>query len=98
RTIVVRPEQIDALIGMHYSSEQVAGTLDALGFPFVERGQDLVVTVPGWRRFDVEGRADIAEEVVRIVGFDTVPATAPHGALPALRPDGDGGLADEMRA
>ena len=38
RTIVVRPEQIDALIGMHYSPEQVAGTLDALGFPLVERG------------------------------------------------------------
>jgi phenylalanyl-tRNA synthetase beta chain len=98
RTIVVRPEQIDGLIGFHYSPEQVVGTLDALGFPLVERGQDLVVTVPGWRRFDVEGRADIAEEVGRIVGFDVVPATVPRGALPSPRPDGDGGYADEMRA
>src|SRR5205823_1335626 len=48
RTIPFRLEQIDALIGMHYSPEQVAGTLDALGFPLVKRGEDLVVTVPGW--------------------------------------------------
>ena len=100
RTIRVRPKQIDALIGMHYSLDQVAGTLDALGFPLVKRDEDLVVTVPGWRRFDVEGRADIAEEVGRIVGFDFVPATMPRGALPSPRPDGhgDGGYADEMRA
>jgi phenylalanyl-tRNA synthetase beta chain len=98
RTIPFRLDQIDALIGMHYSPEQVAGTLDALGFPLVKRGEDLVVTVPGWRRFDVEGRADLAEEVGRIVGFDLVPATMLRGALPSPRPDGDGGFADEMHA
>src|SRR6202011_1349183 len=31
RTIPFRIEQLDALIGVHYSPEQVAGTLDALG-------------------------------------------------------------------
>src|SRR5579859_121237 len=98
RTIVVRPDHIDALIGMHYSREQVSGTLGALGFPLVARAQELVVTVPGWRRFDVEGPADIAEEVGRIVGFDSVPATMPRGALPSPRADGDRGYADEMRA
>ena len=59
---------------------------------------DLLVTVPGWRRFDVEGRADLAEEVGRIAGFDRVPATMIHGAVPAPRPDGDAGFADELRA
>jgi len=98
RTICVSPEHIDALIGVHYSPEQVAETLDALGFPLVERGDELVVTVPGWRRFDVEGRADLAEEIGRIIGFDSVPTTMLHGALPAPRPDGDGGYADEIRA
>ena len=56
------------------------------------------MTVPGWRRFDVEGRADLAEEVSRIAGFDRVPATMLKGALPAPRPDGDHGFSDEMRA
>jgi phenylalanyl-tRNA synthetase beta chain len=99
RQINVQPQQIDALIGTHYAPDQVVTTLAALGFAVEERGaQDLVVTVPGWRRFDVEGRADLAEEVGRIAGFDLVPATMPKGALPAPRPDGDHGFSDEMRA
>jgi len=98
RTISVRPQQIDALMGAHYAPDQVVTTLAALGFGVQERGEELVVSVPGWRRFDVEGRADLAEEVGRIAGFDLVPATMPTGALPAPRPDGDHGFADEMHA
>src|SRR5207248_3526744 len=44
------------------------------------------------------GRADLAEEVGRVAGFDLIPATMPKGALPAPRPDGDHGFSDEMRA
>jgi len=98
RVIQVRPAQIDALIGMHYPREQVISTLSGLGFPLDERGDDLVVTVPGWRRFDIEGRADLAEEVGRIAGFDLVPSSMLKGALPALRPGGDAGFSDELRA
>jgi phenylalanyl-tRNA synthetase beta chain len=98
RKINVRPRQIDALIGTHYPPDQVVTTLAALGFPLEEHGQELVVTVPGWRRFDVEGRADLAEEVGRIAGFDLVPATMLKGPLPSPRPDGDHGFSDEMRA
>ncbi len=98
RSITVDPRQIDALLGTHYAPDQVVSTLAALGFPLHEDGEQLVVTVPGWRRFDVEGRADLAEEVGRIAGFDLVPATMPEGAIPTPRPDGDHGFADEMRA
>lgn len=98
RTIRLRPEHIDALIGIHYAPDQVTETLEALGFPIETGEQDLLVTVPSWRRFDVEGPADIAEEVGRIVGFDLVTPTMPRGALPSPRPDADGGFADEMRA
>lgn len=99
RTIVVRPEQIDALLGMHFPAEQVMHTLDNLGFaPVVEPDGAVRATVPGWRRFDVEGAADLAEEVGRIAGFDLVPATMLRGALPSPRPDGDGGYGDESRA
>jgi len=98
RVIEVRPAQIDALIGMRYPREQIIDTLSGLGFPLDEAGDDLVVTVPGWRRFDVEGRADLAEEIGRIAGFDLVPSTMLRGALPALRPEGDAGFSDELRA
>jgi phenylalanyl-tRNA synthetase beta chain len=102
--IVVRPEQIDALIGLHYPPAQVVDTLTALGFGVsygdseISERSELNVTVPGWRRFDVEGRADLAEEVGRIAGFNRVPATMLRGTVPAPRPDGDAGFADEVRA
>jgi phenylalanyl-tRNA synthetase beta chain len=99
RTITFHPSQIDALLGMHFSSDQVVRTLDNLGFQPVSGSEGVVTaTVPGWRRFDVEGRADLAEEVGRIAGFDLVPSTMPRGALPSPRPEGDAGYADEVRA
>ena len=96
RTIQVRRGQIEALLGTTYTREQVVGTLEALGFA-VSGDELLRVTVPGWRRFDVEGRADLAEEVARVVGFETVPTTLLAGALPEPRPDSDGGFEDELR-
>ncbi|MGB5078289.1 MAG: phenylalanine--tRNA ligase subunit beta, partial [Sphingorhabdus sp.] len=52
--------------------------LESLGFSV---SSDWQVTPPSWRR-DVEGSADIVEEVVRIVGLDNVPST------PLARADG----------
>src|SRR5207302_6356419 len=99
RSIEVQPERIDALIGVHFARDQVVGTLAGLGFAPTDAPNGAVrVTVPGWRRFDVEGPADLAEEVGRIAGFDLVPATMLDGALPSPRPDGDHGFSDEMRA
>ena len=99
RTVEFAPSQIDALLGLHFERQQVVHILDRLGFQPVDAPNGEVrVTVPGWRRFDVEGRADLAEEVGRIAGFNLVPSTMPKGALPQPRPDGDGGYADELRA
>ena len=99
RTIEVHPRQIDALLGMSFSREQVTTTLDRLGFqPTAGSDGTIRVTVPSWRRFDVDGHADLAEEVGRIAGFDLVPTTMPRGAVPAPRADGDRGFSDELRA
>ena len=98
-TITFRPEQVDRLLGMSVPRTQALHTLDNLGFQPIDAPEGTVqVTVPGWRRFDVEGPADIAEEIGRVAGFDLVPTTMPDGALPAPRPDGDGGYSDELRA
>jgi phenylalanyl-tRNA synthetase beta chain len=95
--IELRPAQIDALLGTTYTRDQIVGTLTALGFG-VEGDEELSVRVPTWRRYDVEGRADLAEEVARVVGYDVVPSTLLTGALPEPRPDGDGGFQQELRA
>ena len=51
-------------------SDQVA-ILERLGFQVA--GGD--ATVPSWRR-DIDGPADLVEEVTRIVGYDAIPSTA----------------------
>src|SRR6516164_2755040 len=83
---------------MQVARVDMVKTLERLGFqPRDVPDNGIRVTVPGWRRFDVEGPADIAEEVGRIAGFDLVPTTMPEGALPAPRSDGDRGYGEEFR-
>jgi phenylalanyl-tRNA synthetase beta chain len=98
RVVPVRPAQIEALLGAPYPRDRVVTALAALGFGVEDRGEELAVSVPGHRRFDVEHRADLAEEVARVVGYESIPATLPAGRLPEPRPEGDAGYADEQRA
>jgi phenylalanyl-tRNA synthetase beta chain len=58
----------------------VRRVLEKLGFFAAGQGEKVKVAVPSWRP-DVQGRADIVEELVRIVGVEQVPATPfPRGA------------------
>jgi phenylalanyl-tRNA synthetase beta chain len=72
RTITYPPTEVKRLSGMDVAEKRQAALLQALGFT-VDRGAKWQVTTPSWRG-DVEGKADIVEEVVRIVGIDDVPA------------------------
>jgi phenylalanyl-tRNA synthetase beta chain len=95
-----RPSQIDALLGATYSREVVVSSLSSLGFQVdgADGSGELVVHVPGYRRFDVAHRADLAEEVARVVGYDSIPAAPLDGRLPQPRADGDRGFGAELRA
>ncbi len=57
--------------GIDVAPEKQLEILESLGFAVTP---DWQVTPPSWRR-DVEGGADLVEEVVRIVGLDHVPST-----------------------
>ncbi len=59
-----------ALGGIDVPEERQRAILESLGFEV--NGND--VTVPSWRR-DVEGPADLVEEIARITGYDHVPST-----------------------
>jgi phenylalanyl-tRNA synthetase beta chain len=51
----------------------------------VAGAEALVAVVPTWRR-DIAIEADIAEEVARVRGYETVPARRPETQMPAFRP------------
>ena len=57
--------------GMAVAPARQKAILESLGFGV---GDDWIVTVPTWRR-DVDGTADLVEEVIRIEGIDLVPST-----------------------
>ena len=67
--------EVKRLSGLDLPAETVAGTLEKLGFSVTGSGENRSVAVPSWRP-DVYGKADLVEEVVRIVGLDQVKATA----------------------
>jgi phenylalanyl-tRNA synthetase beta chain len=65
------PARTAALGGMDVPAGQQQRILESLGFSI--EGSDAIV--PSWRR-DVDGPADLVEEVTRIVGYDAIPSTA----------------------
>ena len=67
------PARVGQLTGLTLDDDRIAEILTRLGFDIV-RGASWTVTPPSWRR-DVEGPADLVEEVARIQGFDDLPST-----------------------
>jgi phenylalanyl-tRNA synthetase beta chain len=66
--------ELPRLAGLKLPLNDVRRVLEKLGFFAAGQGERVKVAVPSWRP-DVHGRADIVEEIVRIVGVDKVPST-----------------------
>jgi phenylalanyl-tRNA synthetase beta chain len=66
--------EIKRLAGLEVGFAQAAAVLARLGFGIEDDGGRANIAVPSWRP-DVEGKADIVEEIVRILGVDRVPST-----------------------
>ena len=64
------PARAETLGGLAVAPERQRAILEALGFAVTG---DWQVTPPSWRR-DVDGTADLVEEVIRIEGIDKVPS------------------------
>ena len=70
--------EVKRLSGLDVPSHEVKAVLSLLGFWVAGMGEELKVAVPSWRP-DIEGKADLVEEVMRIEGVDRVPVTPSIG-------------------
>jgi len=74
--------ELKRLGGVEVPFPEVRSVLDRLGFLVAGRDKSVKIAVPSWRP-DVHGKADIVEEVIRIIGVDRVPsAPFPRGDNP----------------
>ncbi len=69
--------EVKRLTGLDVPGEQSLEILARLGFGVAGAGYVVDVSVPSWRP-DVDGKADLVEEVMRIVGVDAI-ASEPLG-------------------
>jgi phenylalanyl-tRNA synthetase beta chain len=93
KEVRLRRSRVLDLCGVDVDFEESMRILEALGFSIADGDGylpvEVKVGVPSWRA-DVDGEADLVEEIVRVHGYDKVPVTplTLDGALPhpALSP------------
>ncbi|MFC9340578.1 phenylalanine--tRNA ligase subunit beta [Streptomyces sp. NPDC057020] len=88
RTITMPANHPDKVAGVGYGRETVVRRLQEVGCDVY--GQDeLIVTVPSWRP-DLNEPNDLAEEVIRLEGYENLPSTLP-------KPPAGRGLTERQR-
>ena len=91
RTMTASVAKINALLGITVPDEEILSILERLNFKPVIDGDKLTVEIPGYRD-DVDGYPDLAEEVIRMYGYDHITPTFLNAAQVT-----DGGLTDAQK-
>src|SRR5437588_6252820 len=97
--VILRPELIDSVLGVHVPLEEAESILKRLNFHVKVMGDGEWDVLPPVFRLDVSSAEDLVEEVGRVYGYDRVPPTLPgrrHDRWTPISPSTDRRL-DEMR-
>ncbi len=72
REVVLRKTRVASLGGLDVPGDEQVRILTDLGFEPVDEGAAIRAKIPSWRQ-DIDGEADLVEEVLRIRGYEEVP-------------------------
>ncbi len=75
----LRAARAAKIIGIPFTTAQIADIFTRLGLPFTQQGEVFEVTSPSYR-FDIEIEEDLIEEIARVHGFENIPAQPPVAA------------------
>lgn len=76
KTITCTVEQLNHRLGTDFAKEEIVDVFARLNLEPVVEGTTITVKVPSTRQ-DLEGMADLSEEVIRMLGYDRLPSTLP---------------------
>ena len=91
RIMTASVDKINALLGIKVPDEEIVAILSRLNFKPQISGDTLTVEIPGYRD-DVDGAPDLAEEVIRMYGYEHIVPTFLEKASVT-----GGGLTDEQK-
>ena len=85
KVITASASRIRDRIGVNVSDETIEDILLSVNIDVEMEGDKLICTVPAYR-VDIEGEADLSEEVLRLYGYDHIPSTLMTGeTMPGFR-------------
>ena len=73
KKILFRPERVKSLGGIDLGAKECLNILTSLGYKYQPVKNKYEILVPSWRS-DVVGEADLVEDILRIYGYDKIPA------------------------
>jgi phenylalanyl-tRNA synthetase beta chain len=90
--VTLRVERACKIIGMPVTQAQCEGVMQRLGFAYASAPGAVTVTPPSWR-FDLKIEEDLIEEVIKVIGYESLPETPPLASLvPRVRSESQRGL------
>lgn len=81
REIEVSLDYLNSRLGTSFSEEEVLSALKRDGFEVLSRQEGRYRLLSPSYRLDIEGKADVSEEVIRLLGLDKVESSLPVSAL-----------------
>ena len=95
--VPLTPRRLKKVLGMDIDGETVERVLTSLGFQCTQTGSGcLEVAIPYWRN-DINIEEDLVEEVVRIIGYDSVPTTMLSTPIPYRSPAAEADLRELVK-
>ena len=98
RSVTIQNSDISRTLGVDLTDEDITSALERLGFSTENPGKGTIeISIPGFRP-DISHSADIAEEIIRILGFDRLQGRLLNEPLPNQRRNDSWELRKKIRS